>query len=127
MADHFGGVVPTQDNSRSETRTIYGAIITVTILATIAVIFRFVARRKSEASISYGTYILKMIQPLGTEIESYTASKFTFPTLETCLSTRLSNLRSNTDLKICVDDYSIVLALVNYSPLSLVHTFETSL
>lgn len=52
MANHFGQVIPA-DAGHSETPTIYGAVITVTILATIAVIFRFVARRKSEAPISY--------------------------------------------------------------------------
>lgn len=53
MADHFEGLIPPGDPGRAETGAIYGAVITVTVLATIAVIFRFVARRKSEASISY--------------------------------------------------------------------------
>ena len=56
MADHFGGIIPSADDGHSETKTIYGAVITVTILATIAVIFRFVARKKSEAAISYDDY-----------------------------------------------------------------------
>lgn len=52
MANHFGQAIPA-DVGHSETPTIYAAVITVTILATIAVIFRFVARRKSQAPISY--------------------------------------------------------------------------
>ena len=56
MADHFGGVIPSADDGNSQSKAIYGAVITVTILATIAVIFRFMARRKSEAAISYDDY-----------------------------------------------------------------------
>ncbi len=56
MADHFGGVIPSADDGPLQTKAIYGAVITVTILATIAVIFRFVARRKSDAAISYDDY-----------------------------------------------------------------------
>ncbi|CAD6572283.1 MAG: hypothetical protein ASARMPRED_005221 [Alectoria sarmentosa] len=52
MANHFGQVIPA-DAGHSETPTVYGAVIPLAILATIAVIFRFVARRKSEAPISY--------------------------------------------------------------------------
>lgn len=49
----FGGSVPADiDNSKAS--YIYGALITVTILATIAVVLRFVARRKSNAPFSYG-------------------------------------------------------------------------
>ena len=56
MADPFGGVIPSADDGHSQNRAIYGAVITITILATIAVILRFVARRKSEAAISYDDY-----------------------------------------------------------------------
>lgn len=56
MADQFGGVLQLDSVRGPETKTIYGAVLTVTILATIAVIFRFVARKKSEASISYDDY-----------------------------------------------------------------------
>ncbi len=56
MTDHFGGVIPSDDDGHLQTKAIYGAVITVTILATIAVIFRFVARRKSDAAISYDDY-----------------------------------------------------------------------
>ena len=63
MADHFGGVVPQVDAGDSQTKTIYGAVITVTILATIAVILRFMARRKSAASISYEYVFSKSMSP----------------------------------------------------------------
>ena len=56
MADHFGGVIPSADDGNSQSKAIYGPVITVTILATIAVVFRFMARRKSEAAISYDDY-----------------------------------------------------------------------
>ena len=59
MADHFGGVAPQADVEGSHTKLIYGAVITVTVLATIAVILRFMARRKSAASISY-EYVLSV-------------------------------------------------------------------
>ena len=78
MADHFGGTIQPADAGHTQTRDIYGAVITVSIAATIAVILRFVARRKSEAHISY-------------------------------------------------DDYSIVLALVNNSPLLYAHLSNKSL
>ncbi|KAM0800100.1 hypothetical protein BDR22DRAFT_852859 [Usnea florida] len=58
MADHFGGVASQADVEGSHTKLIYGAVITVTILATIAVILRFLARRKSAASISYDDYLI---------------------------------------------------------------------
>ena len=64
MADHFGGVVPQADVEDSKTQLIYGAVITVTILATIAVILRFMARRKSAASISYEYVLSISILPL---------------------------------------------------------------
>ncbi|KAL9135281.1 MAG: hypothetical protein Q9175_003530 [Cornicularia normoerica] len=53
MTDHFGGPIPQADAGHSETNAIYGAVITVTILATVAVILRFVARRNLEAPILY--------------------------------------------------------------------------
>ena len=56
MADSFGNYPLTATDTQSETKQIYGALISVTILATIAVILRFVARRKSKAAYSYGTY-----------------------------------------------------------------------
>ena len=64
MADHFGGVVPQADTDDSDTNTIYGAVITVTILATIAVILRFMARRKSAASVSYEHVFSESMLPL---------------------------------------------------------------
>ena len=56
MADHFTGVVSSANLSGSQTKEIYGAVITITIIATVAVILRIVARRKSEASLSYDDY-----------------------------------------------------------------------
>lgn len=56
MADHFGGVVSSANGSGSQTKEIYGAVTTITIIATVAVILRIVARRKSEASLSYDDY-----------------------------------------------------------------------
>ena len=58
MADHFGGVVSSANGSGTETKAIYGAVVTVTILATVAVILRFVARRKSDAAFSYDDYTI---------------------------------------------------------------------
>ena len=56
MADHFGGVASTPDGRDSQTKEIYGAVTTITIIATVAVILRIVARKKSEASLSYDDY-----------------------------------------------------------------------
>ena len=56
MANHFGGAIPSADDGHTQTKAIYGAVITVTLLATTAVIFRFMARRKSDAAISYDDY-----------------------------------------------------------------------
>lgn len=61
MAHHFEGLIPPTNPGHAETGAIYGAVITVTVLATIAVILRFVARRKSEASISYEYVFLDSI------------------------------------------------------------------
>lgn len=63
MADHFGGVIASANGSGTETKTIYGSIITVTILATVAVALRIVARRKSDAAFSYDDYsiVLAMV------------------------------------------------------------------
>lgn len=63
MTDHFGGPIPQADAGHSETNAIYGAVITVTILATVAVILRFVARRNLEAPISYEYVLLKSMCP----------------------------------------------------------------
>ena len=53
MADQFRAVASSADAGHNETGMIYAAVITVTLLATVAVILRFMARRKSDASISY--------------------------------------------------------------------------
>ncbi|KAL9072594.1 MAG: hypothetical protein Q9161_003452 [Pseudevernia consocians] len=76
MADHFGGVIPSADDGNSQSKAIYGAVITVTVLATIAVIFRFVARRKSEAVISYDDYsiLLALIFLYGLNIDTIVAA-----------------------------------------------------
>ena len=54
MADHFGGGLPPAGAGHSETKAIYGAVISITLLATLAVVLRFVARKTSKAAFSYG-------------------------------------------------------------------------
>lgn len=55
MADHFGGVgIPPAVAAQSNAKIIYGAIISITIIATLAVVLRFVARRLAKAGFSYG-------------------------------------------------------------------------
>lgn len=56
MADHFAAVASSANVNGSQTKEIYGAVITITTIATVAVILRIVARRKSEASFSYDDY-----------------------------------------------------------------------
>ena len=53
----FGGHGPLPSNDDSKTKLIFGSMISVTILATIAVILRFVARKRAKVSFSYGTYL----------------------------------------------------------------------
>ena len=112
MADHFGGVVPQADVEESQTKLIYGAVITVTILATIAVILRFMARKKSAASISY-EYVLSMsILPF---IKTrYQAFRFFVSSrhLPRLYVTAVLTTRPRTS------DYSIVIALVRAVPLT---------
>lgn len=74
MADQFRSDIPSADAGHTETKAIYAAVITVTILATIAVILRFLARRKSEASISYEYVLSDSIAPLLNEIISLETS-----------------------------------------------------
>lgn len=63
MAHHFRAVISPADAGHTQTKFIYAAVITVTLLATIAVILRFMARRKSEASISYEYVLSESILP----------------------------------------------------------------
>ena len=55
MASQFGGAIASADVDQSHAKAIYGAVVTITILATIFVVLRFVARSKSKAPYSYGT------------------------------------------------------------------------